>query len=1130
MAPSIENQPSAEELIVSLREENRALKEQLSGTDLKVFEQIRELRSRNKKQTDEIRRLTAECVQLAFRVRELETQVEEAQSQAQSFQSQETELSGQLHDQLRSYEESIEQIRRESQADRESLESRFVEREQALLMEMQSRDEQISSLETTIAELKEQFLSAESVEELEPASVRDGIAFQILVGNLEELLGFSGRTLVEQVYFLCRAEADTEDTSLLEDIFEALQDTGAKLVRNQEQEAALTATLERSWKQVMERLGREVSTAAAPAEELEVEPHWIEPAGPGIAEQARAVEAAPVPVESPRGEAPVAEAPRVEVPATEPPRVEVPAGRAEAPAAEPPQVAVPATEPPRVEVPAGRAEAPATEAPRVEVPATEPPRVEVPAGRPETPATEPPRAEVPAGRLEAPAPEPPRVEVPAGRPEAPATEPPRAEVPAGRMEAPAPEPPRVEVPAGRMEAPAPEPPRVEVPAGRPEAPATEPPRVEVPAAEPPVNEPPRVATPVSLVGAPVAETVPGRLEPPPTETAPEPPVGVELGTAEFAGEERAVAAEEPPVPPFLAAQVPGNREPHPVPVPMTEPEGDLAIEPEPEPAVAAVPETEEPPPAPRPALEEPAIAVEDVIELEEEPEEAAPPAPATEPQRAPAPPADVSLENAGALLEEGEYEEAEAQFRALLRDEPESPEYQFGMMRACVGVQQWEEAHRLGLELAKRQHEWDEETREQVNLIRLEAIQAKIQNPRSEVEVKELLLEVAEMKLPSPEAVEYLDEAEKIPVRIEGEGRLSFHRVALQADVADVSAYLLDYMHQLGDRPDLFGHIEKVYAQTEFAPMAGAVLALARLPRSQAEARVATLLGPNPATKAMVEAIGDAGEEALVEVFLDHLIPRAGVELPLPSRRFQRRLQQAEPAAFVGSLRQALRHVNYTIFFDQIEVLSYAGTDSFLVDAAPVPTPTLLFHKSVEEVPPEELRFLVFRRLVQIFRRHLHLYHLAEAFDDTTRDRLIQACVQMHLDSEYEISEVLMYEVEQITRAAAHRPAVESLLWKLYEHTGSDNFLDLADFMYEDRLMKKWLDPLADHFAAQVVGLAPASYATAREHLRSDPLYARIEAEGFQVLYAPEAMDRHSDLRLRLQRLWMGSLKPPAES
>ena len=49
-----------------------SLKSQLSGSDLKVFAQNRELRTENVKLKEEIRRLTEQCVSQTFAVRGLE--------------------------------------------------------------------------------------------------------------------------------------------------------------------------------------------------------------------------------------------------------------------------------------------------------------------------------------------------------------------------------------------------------------------------------------------------------------------------------------------------------------------------------------------------------------------------------------------------------------------------------------------------------------------------------------------------------------------------------------------------------------------------------------------------------------------------------------------------------------------------------------------------------------------------------------------------------------------------------------------------------------------------------------------------------------------------------------------------
>lgn len=893
MASSSETQLSLEEQLNELREENRGLREQLSGPDLKVFEQNRQLKRDHRKLTEEIRRLTAECVQLAFRVRELEGNLEEVREEVEQHRSQEVMLSGELERErtereqfLRSQEELVASLKREHEerlaAREQELSERLAETEQRLQLEVTDREERISSLSRKVDELKEQFLSVE-IEPEDDEEARPGAAFRLLAQHLEELLGYPGRTLVEQVFNLCRVDISTEDPASLEDVFEALQDTGTKLVRSQEQEELLVSTLEKCWRQLHgeEAPSLEVAEEESSEESLE------------SSEEEESSEEASEDVVAQESEAEQATEERE----------------------------------------------PAEEA--------------------------------------------------------------------------------------------------------------------------------------SEEGA-----------------APE---RAEVEMIEFEAETPETAESEP------------------------EPEADVA-EPEPSPGEPEAPEAEE-----APETEE-ALEVEaEVEEAEEEVLEAEDAGPGEAAAELEASGAD-SFEQASTALSQGHYEQARSYFEARLEREPASVEARIGLARALHGLAQRDESY--AQLLALRDQDLGE-AREQFEEVWESVLHTKLEDPRSDIERKRLLVQLAELKFPSAEAAELLSEAEQIPVRIDEDGLISYKQVLGHVESDDVTPYLLDYMHALGDRPDLFEHLEKNFGRLpDVEPVAQAIVALARSSRAAAqevESQAGELLEPCYATREMAEEIN--GEEALVEVFLDHLIPRAGIEMQIPSERFEELLHESEPAAFVGSLRQALRNVDYTIFFEEIEVLSYMGEQDFLVEACPEPTPTLLFHQKVEEVPPEELRFLTFRRLVQMYRRHLHLSQLAETLDDDARCKLVQACVDIHRDSDYDISQEIQSRLQQLSEHEGDRRGeLLDVLHRLYEDTGSESFLELGDFLYDYQLMKKWLDPIADHFAASVVGLTTASYATARDVLGNGELFDRLEAQGLGLLWE-EGYEEFGDLRLRLQRLWLGFLK-----
>ncbi|MGE0491138.1 MAG: hypothetical protein AB7S38_18160 [Vulcanimicrobiota bacterium] len=887
-----------EEQLNELREENRGLREQISGPDLSAFEQNRQLKIERKKLQDDVRRLTSECVQLTFQIRELEgklsdtegklqategklrdaeDQLRQAHEEADGYRasieqhrSQEMMLSQELEDtrttnadtlkkleqereeQLRQLEQEREQERRRLEEEREAA---LAEAEERMQSEIAQREGQIGELRQRVDEFKEQFLSTELPALDADASIGEGRAFSLLTEHLERLLGYPGRTLVEQVFSLCRADFSTSDPKQLEDVFEALQDTASKLVRSPDQEKELADVLAACWAEL------------------------------GVSEErpARTAEATP----------------------TEP---------------EPESVEETPTAPEREVVEEAAVEEDVSEEPVVEEPVVEEPVVEEPV-------------------------------------------------------------------------------------------------VEEPVVEEPVVEEPVVEEPV---------------------------------------------AEEP-----------------------------AAEEAESEPEVAE------------------AVA------------EGAATGAAT---------GEVTFESAVALLHEGQFDQAAAQFETL-RSGDGGNEVSVGLMSAQIGAGRVDDAVELGLNLRGQDLG---EAEEQFRSVWETTLTTKLKNPDSDLQRKRLLLALAELKLPAEAGLEALDEAEQIPVRLDEDGLLSYYQVVSRVDNEDVTAYLLDYMHSLGDKPELFEHLSKNFSRyPEIAKVAEAVVALAGQSRTgaqEAEEAAGELLAPQYATREMAEEIGDPGEEAMVEVFLDHLIPRAGLELPVPSDEFEEFLHDSEPAAFVGSLRQALRNIDYTVFFEEIEVLSYAGEADFLVESCPEPTPTLLFHSKVENVPPEELRFLVFRRLVQMYRRHAYLEHMARALDDAARCKLVKACIEIHQESEYEISPMLVSRLAEISAQAGEgddpevRGQLDALLDKLYADTGSDSFIELGDFLYDNQLAKKWLDPLADQFAASVVGLTTASYATARDMV-DDELFSELEAKGLGLLWQDENREQYEELRLRLQRLWLGPLK-----
>lgn len=61
-------------------------------------------------------------------------------------------------------------------------------------------------------------------------------------------------------------------------------------------------------------------------------------------------------------------------------------------------------------------------------------------------------------------------------------------------------------------------------------------------------------------------------------------------------------------------------------------------------------------------------------------------------------------------------------------------------------------------------------------------------------------------------------------------------------------------------------------------------------------------LGKRSLNRDFVSQIGNEDEEEVVNFLRDNLIPKAGLQLPVPSKLFEERLESTGPAAFVGTL------------------------------------------------------------------------------------------------------------------------------------------------------------------------------------------------------------------------------------
>jgi uncharacterized coiled-coil protein SlyX len=1123
--------PTLEEALAEIE----GLKDQLSGSDLKVFTQNRELRQENGKLREEVTKLTEECVTQTFAVRglekakaklekqaaeqtakisELEKKIAEHQATIANQESQIADLEGRasdLTDQLglhRSQEihlsqelertistnaEELSKLKadhnQELETTRLTLEQAKAEIERELAEKLAAKAREVEGLEKRVEQFKEEFLSQEFVAAAAPLEAEGGRAFRLLRSKMEGLLGFPGKTLVEQVFRHCGANETTNDPAVLEEAFEALQDTASKLVRNPEQEQELASLLKSAWQDL--GLGSSEGTLQDPSADQSKE---AAPDEPALSEEVPA-ETEPVSVaedgeavakqDDPTDPAPTEGAAEAEAPAevAQAEAVAEPEAAAEEAQAECAAESEAATEEAQSEATAepeaAAEEAQAESEAEPEVPAEDAAAagLEVTA-EPEAPAQE---ATIEAAESEA------AEEAPteaAAEPEAPAQEFVAAEPEAAAEEAPA---EAIAEPEAAEEA------TVEA-AAEPEAPAQEAP-VEVDESLPQAAEEPQAPADIGAEETSTEESPESGGATPPEEAsveeAPAEEVSVEGAPTESSlPDSESVTEEDRPA--VVAAE------------PVEEPPMDSIDAALAEPSVEESPE----PAAAQDNAQAPAEESDDEEEEEDDAEE------------------DTDFDAAAAALQNGDFAKAWPIFHRLRSSSPSEPTYLVGEIASLAGLERYEEAYALGKGLSLEALEDSAEVYKES----FESVLIGLADQTDSLLVRKLhLIELAEMVEDPERVLAFLDEAEEIALRTPREGELSLlqanHRIAQD----DVTEYLIEALSSLSDKPEIFAlmaqNLERYPELTPLREFVDRLLDSSRDEALEAESGAKELITGDESLEDLLEEI-DPGEEALVQVFLEHLLPRSGVKVDLPSESFEDLLQESEPAAFVGALRQALRSVDYTLFFDEIEVLSYDGDEHFLLRSSPEPKPTLLFGSDVDDVPPEELRFLVLRELFSMHRRHSHLAHLAAQLDDKLRYTFVKTCLEIHKEAEFQIPDDLLNQLGQLDTSAAEggqdpefRASLENGLNAIYQATESDSFLELADFLFDGQLHKKWLDPLADGFAAKQTGLVVASFAIARDTLSADDFEA-LEEAGFQWLYHPENLERLRDLRFRLQRLW----------
>lgn len=409
----------------------------------------------------------------------------------------------------------------------------------------------------------------------------------------------------------------------------------------------------------------------------------------------------------------------------------------------------------------------------------------------------------------------------------------------------------------------------------------------------------------------------------------------------------------------------------------------------------------------------------------------------------------------------------------------------------------------------------------------------RIGQSRSMAEKKRCLLELAELHLnDSEQALDYLRRAKRIPNPIKGEGRIDYYLTCLLAGTPeDRSTYVRNYMVTVADSERLFSHLDEIYKENRHrmqAPVARAIVALGRSgadKASQAESEAGDALELAAPSPELLEQTWSKSEPVIMKLFLDTLAPRAKVTPHFPAPSFHSWLGDSKPAPDGWKPREMADEANESIFeLGRLTVHRYEGPDRFLVRASPEPEVSLIVHRDVEKLPEQQIGFYILSALFQVKRRHLHLYRVAEALDDEARVRLLMACRDSVLQSGVDITEALNKKMEAFTADTPDLSnALQHLLDQLYDHTLSDEFDYLREFLFTPMPFREPLEGAADRFATRLVGLTEASYAAAREALGEGEVLEKARREGFRTLYR-KPLHVHRDARLRLQRIWLGPL------
>lgn len=371
-------------------------------------------------------------------------------------------------------------------------------------------------------------------------------------------------------------------------------------------------------------------------------------------------------------------------------------------------------------------------------------------------------------------------------------------------------------------------------------------------------------------------------------------------------------------------------------------------------------------------------------------------------------------------------------------------------------------------------------------------------------------------------AAELLEQALEVETWVENEAKANLALARIKAGQEDIVPFLNEAMAGT-EMVYLFEILSS--AESTASGNNGDRLALfyqfGTSPRAEVQKQeLGVGMGKRGLNRDFVSNLGNEEEQEVVSFLRDSLLPKAGIKLPVPSEQFEQRLENTGPAAFVGTLRQALRAVDYTLFdFPELKVLTYDGDDLFLVDACAEPELTLIFHRDIEGMPPEELCFLVFRHLVRMYRGHSQLAHQSSALNDGQRLQLAQAAVELYLEEGSVPNPSLMDRLQALDPAAPEfENECRQLLLHWYQATNWVGFLYTREFAFRDEVFLKRLDPVADHAAARLVGITAATYGCLREELLFQPELLEEVQEGLNDLF--EHGSGITSARMRIQRMW----------